>query len=258
MANGPLHSGRRGLECLGNLRVQYLRDGIDHIHIVDGDDDRLPQVLVALDVSGDTDLVDDARYHGFDAVLAAAAGGGHPEALPTPDFLQPLRKGCHIAGLQHQIPNPQICCRIGYIIRHKRGCSQRNGSAVHGGQCLQHPDAILLGQHQIQHQNLRPLFHDHSDRLFPVRCRSYYLKTAASLQCRGQTRAEFLSTVRNEYGRCVFHNFLSCQSVFSPHCAAWHMPLRQIKHSIPHFLFQETFPKNRTTSSPFFRFRCRI
>ena len=28
MPDGPLHSGRGGLECLGHLRVQYLGDGI--------------------------------------------------------------------------------------------------------------------------------------------------------------------------------------------------------------------------------------
>ena len=28
MADGPLHSGWSGLECLGDLRVQYFGDGI--------------------------------------------------------------------------------------------------------------------------------------------------------------------------------------------------------------------------------------
>ena len=28
MADGTLHSGRRGLECFGHLRIQYLGDGI--------------------------------------------------------------------------------------------------------------------------------------------------------------------------------------------------------------------------------------
>ena len=31
MADGPLHSGRRGLEGLGYLGVQYLGDGIDGV-----------------------------------------------------------------------------------------------------------------------------------------------------------------------------------------------------------------------------------
>ena len=36
MADGSFHSGRRSLECFRHLWVQYLRNGIDHIHIIDG------------------------------------------------------------------------------------------------------------------------------------------------------------------------------------------------------------------------------
>ena len=57
MSDGPLHSGRGGLECFCHLGVEHLGDGIDDIHIVNGDDDGLPQVLVALDVGGDADGV---------------------------------------------------------------------------------------------------------------------------------------------------------------------------------------------------------
>ena len=42
MADGPLHSAGGGLECLGDLRVQYLGDGIDDIHIVDCNDNGFP------------------------------------------------------------------------------------------------------------------------------------------------------------------------------------------------------------------------
>ena len=54
VTNSTLHSGRGGLECFGDLWIQYLGDGIDHIHIVDGNDDGFPQILVSLDVGGDT------------------------------------------------------------------------------------------------------------------------------------------------------------------------------------------------------------
>ena len=68
MADGPLHSAGGGLEGLRHLGVEYFGDGVDHIHVVDGNDDGFPQVLVALDVGGNTDLVDDTSDHGFDAV----------------------------------------------------------------------------------------------------------------------------------------------------------------------------------------------
>ena len=36
--DGSLHSGRCGLEGLCHLGVEHLGDGVDHVHIVDGDD----------------------------------------------------------------------------------------------------------------------------------------------------------------------------------------------------------------------------
>ena len=60
--DGSFHSAGGGLEVLGHLRVQYLGDGIDHVHIVHGDDDGLPQVLVTLDVGRDADDVHYAVY----------------------------------------------------------------------------------------------------------------------------------------------------------------------------------------------------
>ena len=60
MSYCPLYSGRRGLEGFRHLGVEYLGDGVDDVHIVDRDDDGFPQILVALDVGGDADFVDDA------------------------------------------------------------------------------------------------------------------------------------------------------------------------------------------------------
>ena len=41
MADGSFHTAGVGLECFRHLGVQYLGDGVDDIHIVDGDDDGL-------------------------------------------------------------------------------------------------------------------------------------------------------------------------------------------------------------------------
>ena len=61
VANGALDAAGGGLEGLRHLRVQYLRDGVDDIHVVDGNDDRLTQVLVSLDVGGNADFMDEVR-----------------------------------------------------------------------------------------------------------------------------------------------------------------------------------------------------
>ena len=55
VADGTLYTGRRGLESLCHLGVQAFRDGVDHIHIVHGNDVCLPQVLIALNMGRDTD-----------------------------------------------------------------------------------------------------------------------------------------------------------------------------------------------------------
>ena len=68
VSDGAFHSGRGGLECFRHLGVENLGDGIDHIHIVDCNDDGFSQILVALDVGRDADLVDDAGDQTFDTV----------------------------------------------------------------------------------------------------------------------------------------------------------------------------------------------
>ena len=64
MTDGTLYPGRRGLEGLCHLRIQNLGDGVDHVHVIDGDDDGFAQVLIAFDVGRDTDLVDDGVPNG--------------------------------------------------------------------------------------------------------------------------------------------------------------------------------------------------
>ena len=57
VSDGTFHPAGRGLEGLGHLGVDTFGDGVDHIHIVDGDDDRFPQILITFDVGGDADGV---------------------------------------------------------------------------------------------------------------------------------------------------------------------------------------------------------
>ena len=73
VADGTLHPAGGRPEGFRYLGIQHLRDGVDHVHIVYRDDDGLPQILVALDVGGNADLVDDARDHGLDAGLVRTA-----------------------------------------------------------------------------------------------------------------------------------------------------------------------------------------
>ena len=205
MADGTLHPAGGRPEGFRHLGIQHLRDGVDYVHVVYRDDDGLPQILVALDVGGNADLVDDARDHGLDAGLVRAALLRGFLTVAAPDLLKPLHQRGHIAGLQHQIPHPQIGRRRGHVLRHKDGGRQRDGAALHAGYGFQNADAVLLAQHQIQHQNVGlPLLH-HANGLFPVVGRSNDLETVGVLQCGGQGGAEVVRAVRDQYGCYMFH-----------------------------------------------------
>ena len=219
MADGPLHSGRSGLEGLRHLGVEDFRDRVDHVHIVDGDDDRLPQVLVPLDMGGDSDLVDDARDHGLDAGLVREAPGLEPEDLPSPELLHPVHQGRDVTGLQHQVPDAQIRCRRGDEVRHEGGGGQDDGLALHIADGLQDAEAVLLAEHQVQHQKIGPELPDRTDGLLPVGSRSDHLESLGALKGTGQGQGKFLGIVCYENGTDSFHMFLSCRKDL-PRCAA--------------------------------------
>ena len=182
MADGSFHSGRRSLECFRHLWVQYLRNGIDHIHIINSNDNGFSQILIALDVRRHTDLMDDIRNHSLDAGLIAPAQRQNGLFRGITHFLQPLYHGCCITGLQHQIPNAQVCSSGCHKFRDKSGCSQYRRSMLHRHQRLQYTDAVPFGQHHIQHQHLRPQFRQSTQRLLSIiRC-THHLKPLAFLQ----------------------------------------------------------------------------
>ena len=69
MADGALDAGGGGVVALGDLRVQALGDGVDVLVVADGEQDGVAQELVALDVRGHADLVQDLGDGQFVAVL---------------------------------------------------------------------------------------------------------------------------------------------------------------------------------------------
>ena len=53
MADGALHAAGSGTVFLGNFRVEALGHSVDVLRLVHGEQDGIPQELVALDVGGD-------------------------------------------------------------------------------------------------------------------------------------------------------------------------------------------------------------
>lgn len=63
VANGPLHPAGSGGKAPCHLRVQYLGDGVDDVHVVHRQQNGLPQILIAFDMGRYADLMNDGRYH---------------------------------------------------------------------------------------------------------------------------------------------------------------------------------------------------
>ena len=210
VANGPLYPAWGGLEGFGHLGVEDLGDGVDDIHIVHRQDDGLSEVLVALDMGGNADLVNDVRDHALNAGPVHPAGRGIPGALPSPDLLHALHQDIHIAGLEHEVANPQAGCRCGNIIRHKGRSRQGHRLSVQIADGFQHTDAILLAEHQVQYQHLGLPLIDQPDGLLSIARRPHYLEAVRTLQGRRQSGTKFLRTIRNQHGCLMIHTNLSC------------------------------------------------
>ena len=112
MAYRTLNARGRGVELARDLGVEHLGHGIDDVHIVDGQHDRLAQVLVALDVRRDADLMDDIgddaleRGRGFGCVqLRAQAAGAAARTCGLPDAVHEQRR---VDRLLHEVHRAEI------------------------------------------------------------------------------------------------------------------------------------------------------
>ena len=68
VTDSSFYTAGGGLEGFCHLGVQNLGDGVDDVHVVDGDNDGLPQILVALDVGGNADGVR-CHVHGVNVLV---------------------------------------------------------------------------------------------------------------------------------------------------------------------------------------------
>lgn len=59
VTDGAFYAGRRGLELLGNSRIQRLGDGTKYLNVVIDHGDGFTQVLVAFDMRRDADFMND-------------------------------------------------------------------------------------------------------------------------------------------------------------------------------------------------------
>ena len=206
VADGPLHPGCCGAELPGHLGVENLGHGVDHIHVLHGHDDGLPQVLVALDVGGDPDLVDDGGDVGLQGLPGGdrQAGGGI--------FLRPVLRGQQTdaldnrrdpAGLHHVVVPALGGHFVGYGASGKAGQDQ----GAHDG--IQDVVPVHAMQDQVHHQHIRGELLGQANGFLSVVCLTDHFQALLALQSFCQDAAEFLAGVGNENRFLVFHACVS-------------------------------------------------
>ena len=153
MADGPLHPGGRSAKALGHFGVEDLGDCVDDVDVVHGDEDGLPQILIALDVGRHAHLMDDGGHHSLQAVGAA------------PVLLQGLECGqladagadrAETAGLDHVVVGAVGGGQVGDAPPDIAGEHQDLGLALQGqaAQTLQHLQTVQAGQHHLHHDHI--------------------------------------------------------------------------------------------------------
>ena len=212
MADGPLHTAGGGAEALGHLRIKHLGHGVDDIHIVDGNDDGLPQVLVALDVGGDADLVDDGGYLGLQ-------GGGvvlfRLQPARRHNLTQALSHRGDPAGLGHV--KIRTLCRgsVHHAALHIAGQDQHPGAALQLGKFLQYIQAVhSAGEYQLHHHRIRLEVTHHVQQLGTVTRFPYHPETRLVIQRPYHTFSKFCSCIGHYDSFYVFHTFLPFLSIF--------------------------------------------
>ena len=161
-------------------------------------------------------LMNDAGDHRLDVGLrlgrTAHQGGAHG-SLAGADLLQPLHQGRHVAGLHHQILHTQVGHGHGYVICNKPGGHQAYGRLVHGVGVAQDADAVPLGQHKIQDQNVRLGCLQQAHRFLSIRGGAHQVVAIQLLQLVFQVTAERLASVRDQNLDPILHIFPLLQSV---------------------------------------------
>ena len=199
MADGTLHPAGCGTEPLGDLRVQHLRYGIDHVHVLHGDDNGLPQVLVALDVGRHADLVDD--------------GGDH--ALQLRRRLPLLRRRhspahmLHQRAFAHRLGQEDICSHAHRLRHHPVVVERRQHDGARPllplPELAQHAHAVQHRQHGVQQQDLRMRLLHQCQHLSAVSRLAHDLKLACALQRLPQQQPEIRTGIRQQYANFCLH-----------------------------------------------------
>ena len=159
MADGALNARRSGFEGLCDRRIEKLRDGIHNLIVVDREDYRLAQILIALYVRGHADAVHYLGDGDLKAVVLRGKSnyvslrrGGKPGQL-----FYPLCEYLRVKGLNKIV----VCAALRYLllktrIRVRRGHEhQRARLKVHVGKSAEHAYRVRALHESVHDEHVR-------------------------------------------------------------------------------------------------------
>ncbi len=154
VADGALHPAGGGVVFLGNLRVEALGDGVDVLRLVHGEQDGIPQELVAFDVGRDADLMQNVRDL---QLVAVHASRDKPLLVAVGDFEHPAGKDILVEGLDKVVGEALIQQLLDHFFALESAGDEERGVRFAGGDIfLLDGQSIQPGHEGIQQNHLRP------------------------------------------------------------------------------------------------------
>ena len=153
MADGAFHPAGGSAVFLGDFRVQALGHSVDVLRLVHGEQNGIPQELVALDVGRDADLVQNfgdgqfvTVHTGVEQVLFLSAGC----------LEHPGGKDAFVKGLDKIVGKAFVQQFLYHFLALERAGNEKRGVALAGGiVALLDRQCIQPGHKGIQQHHLR-------------------------------------------------------------------------------------------------------
>ena len=221
MAYGALDARGSRAVLLCDLGIKHLGDGVYHFHVVYGENDGLAQILVALDVGGDADLVDDVRDHGLKLGLLPRGRGRGLEVVPRAGVnggrlaaeltdAREYRGG--VAGLGYEVVRAQHGAVGHHLGRYEAGYHDDPAIRSQLRQTAHHLKPVHPRQHQLEKKYVRLEFRYKRQGFGSVRGDSRHLEIFLGSDPVRQQRRKVHVGIYDQNARLGFHNLSSSQN----------------------------------------------
>ena len=180
MADRALHFAGAGAEVLGDAGVQFLRNAVDHIRLLDDQLDAVAQILIALDVRRDADGQEQAAQalvQALDVDGRGRGGGGQQAGAAVGQFANVVEQVLGLEGLDHVELRAQFDGAGDKVVA-AQGAGDNDARAGHdllAAQFLQQHVAVHHGHYNVGYQNVKTSFMQLLQGIHAVGCFAYLI-----------------------------------------------------------------------------------